>query len=182
MSTEASAEQGTTGSCCVEGACRHDRGPVVDGTAMQRLQFSLVGFSRPSEAATLVAWLESLPGVGEAVVNPITERAVVRVDPSVLEVSEILGLLAGRGLEAGRTLARWHLPAPGLTCARCSAGVEEAVRRVPGVVAVTANRGAAELTIEYVPSTVDLAQLRDVLRSGSPAFPIPWTGHPDDAD
>jgi len=181
MSTRASPKRETMGACCVDETCRHERGPVVDGTATQRLQFSLAGFSRPSEAATLAAWLESLPGVREAIVNAITERAVVRVDPSVIEVSEILGLLADRGLEAGRSLARWHIPAPGLTCARCSAGVEEAGRRVPGVKAVTANRDTAELTIEYVPSAVDLAQLREVLRSGSSAFTSPWPGHPGDA-
>jgi len=172
MSSEASVEQETTGACCVDGTCRHERGSVVDGTATQRLQFSLAGFSHPSEATAFGARLANLPGVSEAVVNPITERAVVRVDPSVIEASEILGLLAEKGLEAGRSLARWHLQAPGLTCARCAARVEEAVRSVPGVEAVTASRGAAELTIEYIPATVDLAQLREVL----------WPGHPDDAD
>ena len=166
MNTEASSKQETAGSCCVEGTCRHDRGPVVDWTGTQRLQFGLAGFSRPGDAATLAAWLESLQGVSEAVVNPITERAVVRVDPSVCEVSEIVGLLAGRGLEADHTLARWHLPAPGLTCARCISRVQKAIRQVPGVEGATVNREAAELTIEYVPSRVDFGQLLEVLRPG----------------
>lgn len=154
---------GATG-CCSGARCEH--GETRTGTAVagvpQRVELSVEGLSTDAVAAAARA-LRAARGVTEALVNPITARAVLELDPAEIRVEALTKLLEGRGARAGDRLARWHVPVPGLACARCAARIEEEVGRVPGVHGATVNRSAESLTVEYTPSGTALDTIRAIL-------------------
>ena len=156
--------------------CDAKREPVVttQRLELQRVELSVAGLSCAGEAAPLAARLEQLPGVREAMVNPVTERAVVAFDPGTVGIEAIIGVLEERGVDVGRTVARWHLKLPGLKCASCVQRVERAVLRVPGVHDGNVNLATETLTIEYTPKHTDLAAVRSAVRAeGFDLGPVP---------
>lgn len=57
------------------------------------------------------------------------------------------------------------LPALGMSCASCAAGVENIVKHSPGVVNASVNFGTGNLTVEYLPDETDLYQLQKAVQS-----------------
>ncbi|GIW53590.1 MAG: copper-translocating P-type ATPase [Gemmatimonadales bacterium] len=154
---------------------------------LERLELSFNGLASERTAGQLAERLERLGGVKEALVNPITRRAVISFDPGVIGAEEIVHALErDERLEVGRTLARWHLRVGGMTCASCARRIEEAVLRIPGVHGATVNPAVDSLTIEYTPRRTDLSAVRRAVaalgyelvvpapaREGEPAAPEP---------
>ncbi|HEY6101813.1 MAG TPA: cation transporter, partial [bacterium] len=138
---------------------------VTQRLDLQRIELSVAGLSCAGDAAPVAARLERLPGVREAMVNPVTERAVVAFDPGVIGIEAIVQLLEERGIDVGRTVARWRLRVPGLKCASCVRRVEQAVLHVPGIYDANMNLATEMLTIEYTPKRTDLAAVRAAVRA-----------------
>ena len=107
-----------THTCPTCGA-KPERATAAQRLELQRIELSVAGLSCAGDAAPLARWLEQLPGVREAMVNPVTERAVVVFDPGTVGIEAIIGVLEERGVDVGRTVARWRLKVPGLKCASC---------------------------------------------------------------
>lgn len=143
------------------------RRPRVD--AGHRLEVSVAGLSCAGDAAPLARRLERLPGVREALVNPITERGVIDFDPSTGGVEEILGVLEKLGIDGGGHVVRWHAPAPGCTCDGCRERLGTRLRALPGVEAVILNPDEKSVTVECVPSKTRLDLLAEALTSPEPA-------------
>lgn len=57
------------------------------------MNLSIGQLSCAGAAAPLARRIEQLPGVREATVNPITERAVIFFDPAVIDVAGIVRAL-----------------------------------------------------------------------------------------
>ena len=133
---------------------------------LQRIELSVAGLACAGAAAPLAKHLQRVAGVREAMVNPITERAVVVFDPGVVDVQELVRHIEQEeGVEVGRSLARWHLKVDGVTCSSCVQRIERAVERVPGVHGATVNVATDTLTVEYTPRLTDLAALRATVRA-----------------
>jgi copper chaperone CopZ len=124
-----------------------------------RLELSVTGLACAGDAAPLAVRLKRLAGVLEALVNPVTERAVVRFDPSVTDLAKIFRVLEGGASGARDLLARWHAPAPGCMCAGCREQLKDTLGRLAGVEAVVRNPDEHSVTVEYVPSRSDEAAL-----------------------
>jgi Cu+-exporting ATPase len=134
--------------------------------ATQRLDVAVGKMSCASSAAPLAAQLRRLPGVTDAMVNPITERAVIVFDPGVIGAEQIVHQLAERAEgDIGRLLARWHLQIGGVTCGSCVDRIERAVEGVPGVHAGVVNVAADSLTVEYTPRRTNLDQVRTAVEA-----------------
>ncbi len=101
----------------------------------------------------------------EAMVNPITRRALVLFDPGSIGAERIVREFERRQVEVGRSLARWHLAVSGLKCGSCVRRIENAVMRVPGVHAATVNLATESLTVEYTPRRADLTAVRGTVRA-----------------
>jgi len=130
-----------------------------------RLEVNVGRLGCAGAAAPLAARIRRLPGVTDAMVNPITESAVVVFDPGVTGAEEILRAIEEReGLDVGRALARWHLRIGGVTCGSCVRRIEQAVHAVRGVQAATLNPAADSLTVEYTPRHTDLERVREAVR------------------
>ncbi|HMU60996.1 MAG TPA: heavy metal translocating P-type ATPase [Gemmatimonadales bacterium] len=105
--------------------------------------------------------IRRIPGVTEAVVNPITQRATITFDPGAVGAEEIVHqLIETEGADVGRSIARWHLQVGGVTCGSCVARIERAVQAVPGVHNAIVNVAADSLTVEYAPRRTDLESVR----------------------
>lgn len=57
------------------------------------------------------------------------------------------------------------LPALGMSCASCAAGVENIVKHSPGVMDASVNFGTGNLTVEYLPDETDIYQLQKAVQS-----------------
>lgn len=134
-----------------------------------RLDLSVSGLSCAGDAAPLARRIERLPGVREALINPITERAVVRFDPGRTDIAEILRAMERLGIGAGDRLVRWHAPAPGCTCAGCSERLEARLNALAGVEMVILNPDEKSVTLEYVPSRTDTDLLGEALTVADPS-------------
>ncbi len=143
----------------------HDR----DTGADHRLEISLTGLSFAGEAAPLARRLERLPGVQEALTNPITERAVVRFDPTMTDVGEVFTVLETSGLDSADHLVRRHAAVPGCVCGNCRQRLDARLAEIDGVEAVIFNTDEKSVTLEYVPSRTDADLLTRVLTSDSKA-------------
>ncbi len=132
--------------------------------ATQRIEVGIRHLSCAGAAAPLAARLKRVDGVRDALVNPITERAVVVFDPGVVGAEEIVHQIGEtEGLDVGRSIARWHLRIGGITCGSCVARIEKAVETLPGVHAAIVNVAADSLTIEYTPRQTNLDVVRQAV-------------------
>jgi len=150
---------------CPTCEAKPEAGTTTQRLELQRIELSVAGLSCAGDAAPLAAQLERLPGVREAMVNPVTERAVVVFDPGAIGIEAIIGVLEERGVDVGRTAARWRLKVSGLKCASCVRRVEQAVEGVPGIHDASVNLATETLTIEYTPKRTDLAAVRGTVRA-----------------
>ncbi len=141
----------------------------IDATRDHRIELSVAGLSFGDEAAPLARRLERIEGVHQALLNPITERAVLEFDPKI-GLERIVGLLDERqGLETANRLVRWHAPLRGGTCAQCRERLVRALSVVPGVEGVVLNPEAGTVTVEYVPSHTDTVALGRTLSTSRDA-------------
>jgi len=76
--------------------------------------------------------LKKVPGVEEAQVNLATEKATVRYQDGAASLRSMVDAVSDAGYQvATETIT---LPIGGMTCASCSAHVQRALSKVPGVV------------------------------------------------
>ncbi|MBI4501129.1 MAG: heavy metal translocating P-type ATPase, partial [Gemmatimonadetes bacterium] len=144
---------------------------------LQRVELPVGELSCAGAAAPLAARIRRLPGVHDALVNPITQRAVVVFDPGVTGVEGIVRAVEDEGVEVGRAIARWHLQVAGLRCGSCVRRVERAVEAVAGVHGATMNLATESVTIEYTPRHTDLGAVRAAVASeGFDLGPAPNAG------
>ncbi len=139
--------------------------PQSGRLAAQRIEVGIRHLSCAGAAAPLAARIKRVPGVQDALVNPITERAVVVFDPGVVGAEEIVHQIAEtEGADVGWSTARWHLRIGGVTCGSCVARIERVVEAVSGVQAAIVNVAADSLTVEYTPRHTDLETVRAVVK------------------
>ncbi|NIR59654.1 MAG: copper ion binding protein, partial [Gammaproteobacteria bacterium] len=118
---------------------------------MQRLELRIEGMTCASCSGRVERALAGLPGVEAATVNLATERASVRYDEQRLSAAELVAAVR----EVGYTpvLAEHELGVGGMTCAACSARVERALQRLPGVVEAGVNLATERATVRYAPAS-----------------------------
>lgn len=144
-----------------------DTTTLVDASRLppQRLEIGVGDLSCAGSAAPIASRIRRIPGVTEAVVNPITQRATITFDPGAVGAEEIVHqLIETEGADVGRSIARWHLQVGGVTCGSCVARIERAVQAVPGVHNAIVNVAADSLTVEYAPRRTDLESVRTAVQ------------------
>ncbi len=61
--------------------------------------------------------------------------------------------------------AKHTFPVTGMSCAGCAAGLQNALNRNEGILHASVNFATATLSVEYLPATVDVAKLREMVKS-----------------
>lgn len=68
-----------------------------------------------------------------------------------------------RDLGYGVSSIKKNIPVLHMSCASCAAGVENAVRALPGVVSASVNYASAMLSVEYLPNMIQVAGIRQAV-------------------
>jgi len=128
----------------------------------EQITLPITGMTCANCANTIERNLKKLEGVKAASVNLASERATVVYDPELIGQDRIIQRISEVGY--GVATAKAELPIVGMTCANCANTIERALKKLPGVTAASVNLASERATIEYLPGTVELADLIATIR------------------
>src|SRR5437762_981405 len=130
-----------------------------------RIVLPIEGMSCASCAATVQAALGEAAGVSTATVNYATGKSAVEYDDARTSVAELIKTVRAAGYDCGRASVTFTVEQ--LHYAPSVAPLEQALRRVPGVIRAAANQATETVTVDYVPgaTTADALE-RAVERAG----------------
>ncbi|GGJ35610.1 heavy metal translocating P-type ATPase [Deinococcus roseus] len=106
--------------------------------------------------------LKKVEGVQEATVNLASERATITFDENQIQPQTLIDRIREVGYEA--VVGDLELPISGMTCANCVSRVERALRKQPGVLSASVNLASERATIQYLPTALSAAELKQVVR------------------
>lgn len=124
-------------------------------TTDQSVEFGVTGMTCASCVMRVEKVLRKVEGVASASVNLADEHAALVVDAQALPAAVAAVEKAGYGVIHEQV----SLPITGMTCASCSARVEKALRKVPGVLNAQVNLADERADIDILPMVVDVARL-----------------------
>ncbi len=125
------------------------------------LSLAISGMTCASCSARVEKLLRQLPGVTDASVNLATETATVSGEVDLASVQHAIE-------KAGFTVPTESctLNISGMTCASCSARLEKALVKVPGVLGASVNLATEQATVELARGTSAAALIAAVERTG----------------
>ncbi|PSQ08314.1 heavy metal translocating P-type ATPase [Halobacteriales archaeon QS_6_71_20] len=126
-----------------------------------RLTIDVGGMTCANCSAAIEDAVAGLDGVREASANYATDEVTVAYDPERVSLAEVFDAVEAAGYEPIAETVTVGIT--GMTCANCSATVEDAVGDLPGVAAVDANYATDEATVRYAPSATDREAIHDAV-------------------
>ncbi len=133
---------------------------------IEAIQLKINGMTCAACAQASERAVKKLPGVAEAAVNFGTEKLFIKFDPEALDLGAIKAAVAKAGYEAVDDIQEKQvtIPVGGMTCASCSAAVERALKKAPGVLSASVNLATEKAQVSYDPGKVRLSELKDAIR------------------
>jgi len=128
----------------------------------QRVTIDIGGMTCANCAATIEDAVAGLDGA-EATANYATDEAAVEYDPDRVSLAEVFDAVESAGYDPIAETVTVGIT--GMTCANCSATIEDAVRDLRGVVSVDANYATDEATVTYVPSVTAREEIDDAVEA-----------------
>ncbi|AHG03484.1 molybdenum-binding protein [Halobacterium sp. DL1] len=104
-------------------------------------------------SSTVTDAVTRLDGVADADVNFATDGGTVEYDPDQTTLGDVYAAIEDAGYDP--VAADTTISVTGMTCANCSATIEDALAGLPGVVAANANFATDEVHVEYNPADFD---------------------------
>jgi len=102
--------------------------------------------------------LKGVDGVANVTVNLSSEKATVQLDPEATGIGSLVEAVRETGYEIPTETVT--LSIGGMTCASCTAHVERALSKVPGVVTASVNLASEKATVTFVPGVAGLSDFR----------------------
>ncbi len=125
--------------------------------SQQPIELDVRGMTCASCSARVERALAKLPGVGEVSVNLATERASLSLDAAQTPLDAVLATVSELGYSP--VVEAYEVGVGGMTCAMCSARVERALKRLPGVVEAHVNLATERATVRFVPAMLTPAAI-----------------------
>src|SRR5213595_2399574 len=122
-----------------------------------RIVLPIEGMSCAACATTVQQALGGAAGVTSATVNYATGKAAVDYDDARTQVAELIRSVRAAGYDCGRASVTFAVDQ--LHYASSVAPLEQALRRVPGVVRAAANQATETVTVDYVLGAVTAEDL-----------------------
>ncbi len=127
----------------------------------QQVTFPVQGMTCASCANHITHALEKVPGVAEAQVNLATEKATVVFQNGPVPVEKLVEAVREAGYDV--PTETMTLAIGGMTCASCANHIEQALRKVPGVVEAGVNLATEKATVTYIPGVAGLADFKQAV-------------------
>ncbi|NLT58552.1 MAG: copper-translocating P-type ATPase [Clostridiales bacterium] len=132
---------------------------------MQQREFNVSGMTCSACSAAVEKAVGRVAGVQKAAVNLIMERLYVEMqDDTPVEAVVRAVEKAGYGIEAVQTEKTLRFGVKGMTCSACSAAVEKALRRLPGVSSASVNLVTNTAELVYDPGKLRPSEARAAVR------------------
>ncbi|OGB91221.1 MAG: copper-translocating P-type ATPase [candidate division NC10 bacterium RIFCSPLOWO2_02_FULL_66_22] len=127
-----------------------------------RIDIGIQGMHCASCVSTIEEALAAVPGVRQAVVNLAAERGTIHFDPAAVGPAALVKAIA----ETGYTprVEKATIPIGGISCASCVATIEGALHETPGVLSASVNLATNAATVEFLPATATIQDLRRAIR------------------
>ncbi|ACL26257.1 heavy metal translocating P-type ATPase [Chloroflexus aggregans] len=150
--------------------------------AEREIILPVTGMTCASCSARVEKALRKTPGVLSAEVNLASEQVLVRFDPAQAQPSALQAAIEQAGY--GVVTDEIALAITGMTCASCSARVEKALRKTPGVLSAEVNLASEQALVRYVPGMMNRAELvKAVEQAGYGVIaPATTTGETEDVE
>ncbi|XP_061373774.1 probable copper-transporting ATPase HMA5 [Gastrolobium bilobum] len=143
----------------------------MEGSEPNKALFSVMGMTCSACAASVEKALKRLPGIREALVDVLNNRALVLFYPSFVNEETIREAIEDAGFEA--TLLRGETNDPtfqvcririqGMTCTSCSSTVESALQAIQGVLKAQVALATEEAEVHYSPNVVGYNQILEAV-------------------
>ncbi|MFZ3109878.1 MAG: heavy metal translocating P-type ATPase, partial [Rectinemataceae bacterium] len=110
--------------------------------------------------------VRKVAGVSEASVNLATETLKVSFDDDSTSVEAIKAAVKKAGYEAVERNEEREvtIPVGGMTCASCSAAVERAIRKLPGIQLSSVNLATEKAFVKYDPAVVRISEIKGAIK------------------
>lgn len=125
------------------------------------------GMSCAACSARVEKKLNSLPGVTQAQVNLLSNKASILYDPEIIKQAELEEAVRQTGYEVlaeeeGKYL-NVSLAIEGMSCAACSARIDKKLNSTPGVVNASVNLLTNQAAVEYDPQVISVREIEKVV-------------------
>lgn len=128
----------------------------------KKVKIGVTGMTCAACSATVERSLNKREGVDSAVVSLATNEAVVTFDPTLINESELVDAIESVGYDV--RLEKVELVVIGMTCASCAMNVENALKKVDGVISAAVNIATRKATVEFNPGLVNVPILEKAIK------------------
>jgi len=129
----------------------------------KKIKIGVTGMTCAACSASVERSLNKRKGVEHAVVSLATNEAVVTFDPNLVDESGLIDAIESVGY--GVRLERVELVVIGMTCASCATNVENALKKVDGVISATVNLATRKATVEFNPGLTNVPLLEKAIKN-----------------
>lgn len=127
----------------------------------KKAELKISGMTCATCATTIKKSLLSQNGVTDAQVNPGNETATVEYDATKLKLGDLEKAVTGAGY--GVIHEKTTLKIGGMTCATCVKTIENSLKRLDGIISVTANLSAEKAYVTYNPKMTTVADMKKAI-------------------
>ncbi|MYD45167.1 MAG: cadmium-translocating P-type ATPase [Gammaproteobacteria bacterium] len=117
-------------------------------SASQQFSFNITGMTCGSCVERLESAFKKEHGVLDVAVNLAAEKAYLRIDPKLLPVKELAGVVRRAGFDVGVDTQTYQVG--GMSCTACASRIQDALLRVPGVETAEVNFATENATIRTI--------------------------------
>ncbi|CAJ2650641.1 unnamed protein product [Trifolium pratense] len=146
--------------------------PAVEGSeAVITVVFCVMGMTCAACAGSIEKAIKRLPGIVEAMVDVLNDKAQVQYYPSIVNEEKIREAIEDAGFEAksmgessnstSLQICRVHIG--GMTCTSCSTSVESSLQSLRGVQIAQVALATEEAEIHYNPNIISYNQLMEAI-------------------
>ncbi|XP_052209704.1 probable copper-transporting ATPase HMA5 isoform X4 [Diospyros lotus] len=139
--------------------------------AEARALFDVTGMSCSACAASIEKAIKRLPGIKEAVVDFLNNRALVTFYPLFVNEESIRETIEDAGFQATlvedemneKSIRACRIQIKGMTCTSCSSTVESAFQAVPGVQKAQVALATEEAEVHYDPKIISYSKIMEAI-------------------
>src|SRR5690625_3852967 len=127
----------------------------------QQLTININGMNCASCVGRIERALAQTPGVAEASVNLATGKAQVSTDAATPQ--QVIAAIKSAGYDA--VVSELDVGIRGMHCASCVGSIEQAINKLPGVLAASVNLATEKAQVRYLPEMLSVPRIHAAIKS-----------------